>query len=172
MVVLRLIIISTAAADGDVESASKRGGETFPERTPGPDKNPGQRADQSHLSHPSNVRLNRSFTQSLDVHPKTINRFELQLQTVCEGDKNVGIDSHMYDSNDHKDPHPFYVYRPRYENLKSGKAVEVSQSSGIVHRYSKRCRNNVNLKDWRQTVSVDHLHFIEEVGKELKMLLV
>ena len=124
---------------------------------------------------PSNVRLNRTFTQSLDVHPNTITRFELQLQTVCEDDKSAGIriDSHMYDASAQKDRHPFYVYRPRYENVESGKSVEVAgQSSGIVHRYSKRCRNNVNLRDWRQTLTPEHLHFIEEVGKELKMLLV
>lgn len=125
----------------------------------------------------SNVRLNRSFVQSLEVHPDNINRFELPMQTICmpeeEGAGNrIRSGLHMFDANA-RNKHPVAVYRPgRYELIDEIKSIELSQSSGIVHRFSRHCPNSVNLKDWRETVNAEHLHFITEVEKELKGLLI
>lgn len=120
-----------------------------------------------------NVRLNRTFVQSLEAHPDNINRFELPLQTVClpehvSGNEMRG-DYHMYDTAARKE-HPVVVYRPKYELMDQVRSIELSQSSGLVHRYSQRCSSS--LKDWRQTVTAEHLRFISEVQRELKGLLV
>lgn len=122
----------------------------------------------------SNVRLNRTFVQSLELHPDNINRFELPLQTICMPEQTTRSEMreeyHMYDANARSD-HPVYVYRPNYKLMDTVKAIELSQASGIVHRYSRHCLNSVNLKDWRETLTPEHLHFITEVQKELKGLL-
>lgn len=123
-----------------------------------------------------NVRLNRTFVQSLEVHPENINRFELPMQTICMPEKRGAAnemlsDFHMYDAGARND-HPVQVYRPKYELMDEVKAIELSQSSGVVHRFSRHCLNSVNLKDWRESVTPEHLHFINEVETELKGLLV
>lgn len=121
----------------------------------------------------SNVRLNRTFVQSLEQHPDNINRYELHLQTVCENEstgRGMRSDLHFYDADARSD-HPVLVYRPTYELL-DVKSIEVTAASGgLVHRYSKHCTPN-SMKDWRQTITAEHSRFLAEVAQELKGLLV
>lgn len=122
-----------------------------------------------------NVRLNRTFVQSLEVHPENINRFELPLQTICVPETDAGDavrgDFNFYDSNARSD-HPVFVYRPTYKLLDTVKSIELGQGSGLVHRYSRHCSASATLMDWRQAVTPEHLHFIAEVQSELRGLLV
>lgn len=121
----------------------------------------------------SNVRLNRTFVKSLEQHPDNINRYELQLQTVCESKgREMRSDLHLFDPDARSD-YPVLVYRPTYELLDNLKSIEVSAASGgLVHRYKPCSPNSINLKDWRPTITAEHSHFLAEVAQELKGLLV
>lgn len=124
---------------------------------------------------PSNVRLNRSFTQSLDMQSETADRYELPVHTLCPPAQATGRELLTEFSHDPsaRNEHKVFIYRTTSAMDNAPDNVQVQPSTGLIHRLSKQCHGNaVNLREWRETLSADHSKFIVEVSKELRSLLV
>lgn len=126
---------------------------------------------------PDNIKRNRTFIRSLDIHPHNINRFEMIVKPVCvppvpAGDKRLFADFHLFGATVERD-RPYFVYRPMYELQDRIKSIELDRNSGHVQRYTRNCTHKANddLQDWRQTLAPEQMKFISTHTNELRNLL-